>query len=267
MSSIVTERGVLHYQTIGHGKPFILLHGWINSWNVWRDSMMRIADEGNYRVYALDFWGFGESSRRKGDDDEYNIASFVDMVYQLMENLGIPSAPIAGHSMGGTVALLFALSYPQKSERIIVIGSPIRGSMMHPMLKLAGFGWIASLVWRFPVFRSLIMHLILAGDSDSVRKMIFHDIERTSVNSFFKSIEDLRRTDLRDRLSQLKLPTLGIYGVKDNIVSPSNAILLSEGAKTAKIAMFSESRHFPMADQPVKFASTIGNFLTNDSPH
>lgn len=267
MSSIVTERGVLHYQTIGQGKPFILLHGWINSWNVWRDSMIRISDEGNYRVYALDFWGFGESSRRNGDDQDYNIDSFVDMVYQLMENLGIPSAPIAGHSMGGTVALLFALAYPQKSERLIIIGSPIRGSMMHPMLKLAGFGWIAGFIWRFPVFRSLIMHLILAGDSESVRKMIFRDIERTSVNSFFKSIEDLRRTDLRNRLGQLKLPTLGIYGVKDNIVSPSNAILLSEGAERAEIRMFSESRHFPMADQPVEFASTIGKFLTHDNPH
>ncbi|MGB3716392.1 MAG: alpha/beta hydrolase [Candidatus Promineifilaceae bacterium] len=267
MSSIVTERGVLHYQTIGQGKPFILLHGWINSWNVWRDSMMRIADEGNYKVYALDFWGFGESSRRTGDDQEYSIASFVDMVYQLMENLGIPSAPIAGHSMGGTVALLFALTHPQKSERVIVIGSPIRGSTMHPMLKLAGFGWIASFVWRFPVFRTLIMHLILAGDSESVRKMIFRDIERASLNSFFRSIEDLRRTDLRDRLSQLELPTLGIYGVNDNIVSPSNAILLSEGAKTAKITMFKKSRHFPMADQPAEFASTIGRFLTYDNPN
>jgi pimeloyl-ACP methyl ester carboxylesterase len=135
------------------------------------------------------------------------------------------------------------------------------------MLKLAGVGWIAGFVWRFPVFRSLIMHLILAGDSDSVREMIFRDIERTSVNSFFRSIEDLRRTDLRDRLGQLNLPTLGIYGVKDNIVSPSNAILLREGAKRAEIRMFSESRHFPMADQPVEFASTIGKFLTHDIPH
>jgi pimeloyl-ACP methyl ester carboxylesterase len=267
MSSIVTERGVLHYQTIGQGKPFILLHGWVNSWNVWRDPMIRIADEGNYKVYALDFWGFGESSGRKDAVHDYNIASFVDMVNELMENLGIPSAPIAGHSMGGTVALLFSIAYPQKSERVIVIGSPIRGSMMHPMLKLAGVRWIAAIVWRFPIIRSLIMYLILAGDSRSVRRMIFEDIERTSVNSFFKSIEDLRRIDLRDKLSQLKLPTMGIYGANDNIVSPSNAILLSEGAKTAEISMFNESRHFPMADQPIKFTRTIGNFLNHDSRH
>ena len=65
-------------QTIGHGKPFILLHGWVNSWQVWRESMFRIAGAGDFKVYALDFWGFGESSRRQGEDVDYDIIGNLD---------------------------------------------------------------------------------------------------------------------------------------------------------------------------------------------
>ena len=63
MSSIVTEQGILHYESIGRGRPVILLHGWINSWDVWRDVMISLAREGQHRVYALDFWGFGDSAK------------------------------------------------------------------------------------------------------------------------------------------------------------------------------------------------------------
>ena len=63
MSSIVTDQGILHYQAVGRGRPLILLHGWVNSWDVWRDSMLRLARDHQYRVYALDFWGFGDSAK------------------------------------------------------------------------------------------------------------------------------------------------------------------------------------------------------------
>ena len=65
MSSIVTDQGIVHYEAYGRGFPVILLHGWINSWDVWRKTMLAIPELGRYKVYALDFWGFGESAKQK----------------------------------------------------------------------------------------------------------------------------------------------------------------------------------------------------------
>ncbi|NJN53329.1 MAG: alpha/beta hydrolase [Anaerolineae bacterium] len=107
------------------------------------------------------------------------------------------------------------------------------------------------------------MRLLLAKDSKKVRGMIFRDVQRTTMESFFRSIGDLRNTDLRNKLVSLEIPTLGIYGVKDNIVSPSNAQLLQANVRTSKVSMLQRSRHFPMTDEPDLFLETVSNFLNN----
>ncbi len=58
-----------------------------------------------YRTYALDFWGFGESGKKR---ETYAVSDFVSLVNQFMEQLGIVHAPLVGHSMGGTVSLSVA---------------------------------------------------------------------------------------------------------------------------------------------------------------
>jgi pimeloyl-ACP methyl ester carboxylesterase len=229
--------------------------------------MIALADERRYRVYALDFWGFGDSANGNpngttiGSGEPFQISSYVEMVHQFMDTLGILSAPVAGHSMGGTVALQLALSYPERIKKVAIVGSPIIGSSLNPFLKLAGYGWIAELVWRYPIMLTAIMRILLAGDSKRVRQMIFRDVKRTSIESFFRSIGDLRATDLRSDLNRLELPTLGIFGRNDNIVSPSNAQILTAGIPKAEIMMMEKSRHFPLIDEPAKFVSTLTQFL------
>lgn len=270
MSCIVTRQGILHFQSIGSGQPIILLHGWINSWDVWRDSMLAMSTDAGrkngdqHRVFALDFWGFGDSTTPLTDDGSpYTLGTYVEMVLEFMDHLGIGKAPVVGHSMGGTVALQLALHYPERTKKLVIVGSPIVGSSLNFFLKLAGYSLIAKIVWRFPVIRSTIMHMLLAGDSKAVRQMIFRDVERTSMDSFFRSIGDLHNTDLRADLNQLDVPTLGIYGRLDNIVSPKNAGLLENGSQKAHSTIFDRSRHFPMADQPEEFMDTLNGFFSN----
>ena len=98
MSSITTDQGILHYETFGRGKPVILLHGWLGSWGLWREVMTWLGQY--YRTYALDFWGFGESGKKR---ETYHVQDFVALVDQFMDRLGIVQAPLVGHSMGGTV--------------------------------------------------------------------------------------------------------------------------------------------------------------------
>ena len=267
MSSIVTEQGILHYESIGRGKPLILLHGWINSWDVWRDSMLALSSRSRFRLYALDFWGFGDSA--KGTKNSFEVDSYVEMVHQFMDTLGILRSPIFGHSMGGTVAMQFALTYPTRISKVAVVGSPINGESLNMFLKLSGYGWIAELVWRYPFLRDLVMRMLLAGDSKEVRSMISRDVQRANMESFFRSIDDLRRTDLRSDLPQLQTPILGIYGAKDNIVSPKNAQVLDSIVDTSQVAIMNRSRHFPMTDEPDEFLRVLMNFLEDrplDSP-
>jgi len=264
VSSIVTEQGLLHYESIGRGQPIILLHGWINSWDVWREPMIMLAKTRSYRVYALDFWGFGDSGKgAKTSSDSFQIGSYVNMVSQFMDSLGIQPAPVFGHSMGGTVALQIALDQPERISKVAVVGSPVLGTSLNPFLQLAGYGAIAKLIWRYPFLLHSIMRILLAKDSKKVRSMISRDVQRTTIESFFRSIGDLRETDLRPDLPNLTIPTLGIYGNNDNIVSPSNAELFSQGRPNAQVSIMQQSRHFPMIDEPELFMDALTKFLIN----
>lgn len=264
MSSIVTEQGILHYESIGRGRPVILLHGWINSWDVWRDVMITLAQTNRYRVYALDFWGFGDSAKAtRSQDTTFEISSYVEMVRQFMDTLGIMRAPLFGHSMGGTVALQTCLTYPERIEKVAVVGSPIVGSSLNPFLQLAGYGSIAKLIWRYPILLHSIMRVLLAKDSKKVRGMIFRDVQRTTIESFFRSIGDLRDTDLRDQLSAISIPALGIFGTRDNIVSPNNGQIMKNNIQLAEVTTLQHSRHFPMLDEPELFVEAIQKFLKN----
>lgn len=262
MSSIVTPQGIVHYETYGRGRPVILLHGWINSWGVWQDTMIHLADSAPYKVYALDFWGFGESAKTmRGRIPPFKVSAYGQMVDQFMEALGIESAPVFGHSMGGTVALTMALDFPARATKVAVVGSPVNGNSLNIFLKMMGVDWMARLVWRVPVIVRVFIQLILMRDPPQVRQMVLRDVQRTSIESFFRSIGDLHHTDLVPRLAHLHVPVLGVFGERDVIVDPKEARRLVESVQLARVEMMSTSGHFPMLDDPAHFNETLYHFL------
>jgi len=262
LSSIVTSEGILHYEMDGRGSPVVLLHGWINSWAVWRETMIYVAEQQRLRVYALDFWGFGESAKEK--TPPFKLDSYASMVDQFMEIMGIETAPVIGHSMGGTVALRLALDYPKRVQKVVIVGSPIVGSSLNVLLKIGSVSWVANTLFQIPAMLRLVVWFVLAGDSKKVQHMIFRDVSRASAESFFRSIGDLWHTDLRPRMGELDIPTLGIFGEHDNIVHPNQATVLKGGAPHAHIQMMPLSRHFAMQDEPELFRRSLIGFLVGE---
>lgn len=263
MSSIVTDKGIVHYETFGRGRPVILLHCWLGSWNYWLSTMESLSDA--YKTYAVDFWGFGESAKQ----GTFTIEEYVVMVDQFMERLGLMHAPVMGHSMGGSVSLSLAVSYPARVTKVAVVGSPIVGTGLSFMLKLAGNRQIAWLLYRFPKIFSLGVRLaspFYTRDWQTWYGMFEKDLSRTTMESFFASIRDLRFTDLRPRLKELRVPAMGIFGRKDNIVDPKQGEVLRKSAPSPVVHYFDNSAHFPMLDETERFHHAVRDFLDAEPP-
>jgi pimeloyl-ACP methyl ester carboxylesterase len=214
----------------------------------------------SYRAYALDFWGFGESDKRR---ESYNISDFVALVDQFMERLGIQRAPVIGHSMGGTVALNLALDRPRRVEKVAVVGSPVDGRSLNLFLKLAGYPWIAVLVWNSPSLLRLGIKLFapwIAASWNEWYTLLMRDLSKMTLESFLWSIHSLHHTDLCPRLGMLRMPVLGVYGRGDKIVDPRQAKLFDRIANS-RVEMLDGSRHFPMLDEPERFHSIVRRFL------
>lgn len=258
MPSIVTDQGVVHYEVFGQGKPVILLHGWLGSWQLWHSTMQYLGK--NYRIYAIDFWGFGESGKKRLS---YSVDDFVSLVDQFMQNLGIVKAPLVGHSMGGTVSLATALRFPQKVSSVTIIGSPITGSSLAIPLKLASFPLIASLLFnQMELFQKglRIASPYLCKNPD-FPQLITTDLTRTTLQSFFQSISSLKKIDLSSQISQLTQPVLGMFGERDNIVNPDQAQALIKALPSATVIRWKTAQHFIMLDDPSEFHLQLKNFL------
>lgn len=222
----------------------------------------------HYRTYALDFWGFGESGKKR---DTYAVQDFVSLVDQFMEQLGIVHAPLVGHSMGGTVSLSVAMRYPERVSKVVVVGSPIVGSSLAPLLKIAGYRPSAFVIFNmnmmgpFRAFMKYIYSPIICSDP-RFPEMMDRDLSRTTLESFLLSIASLRRTDLRPMLDQVKIPAMGIYGDRDKIVHPKQWQPMQKGIPQSEIERFPQAGHFPMLEEPQKFTEKLKAFLDKDLP-
>ncbi len=248
----------MHYQVQGRGRPVLFLHGWLGSWGLWQETMNFL--QSDYRTYALDFWVFGESGKKR---PSYEFGDFVRLVDQFMDALGIVQAPLVGHSMGGSVSVAVAEKYPQRVTKVSVIGSPIVGSSLALPLKLAGYKPIAWTVHNMLWALRLGIKIAAPRITTDARwpDIINNDLSRTTVDSFLQSIRSLRSTDLRGNLAALPMPVQGIYGQKDNIVNPRQGEVLEKVAAHPQVVRMEHAGHFPMLDQPRAFMAALKQFL------
>ncbi len=120
MSALTIENDLVHYEVLGRGRPVILLHGWLNSWRYWVPSMQQLSMK--YRAYALDLWGYGDSSK---DPAKLSLEAQVQLLADFMDKLGIPKAAFIGHSLGGAVMVRYALRHPERVARLMMISPPV----------------------------------------------------------------------------------------------------------------------------------------------
>jgi pimeloyl-ACP methyl ester carboxylesterase len=96
--------------------------------------------------------------------------------------------------------------------------------------------------------------------------MMDRDLTKTTVASFLMSIASLRRTDLRPDLEKIRVPVMGMYGDRDNIVNPRQWQPLLKGVPGANIVRWERAQHFVMLDVPQDFMEKLKVFLDDESP-
>jgi pimeloyl-ACP methyl ester carboxylesterase len=129
MSAVTIDNDLVHYEVLGRGRPVILLHGWMNSWRYWVPSMQQLSMK--YRTYALDLWGYGDSSK---DDARLTLDAHVELLGNFMDKLGIAKAAFVGHSLGAAVMVRFSLKNPGRVARLMAISPPVFESALERRL-------------------------------------------------------------------------------------------------------------------------------------
>ncbi len=108
----------LHYEQFGQGEAIIFLHGYTGSGEDWSNQIAAISDK--YKAIAVDHRGHGESEA-PASGEQYSIKIFSEDVYALLNDLDVKRCCVVGHSMGGFMALQFALDHPRLVRALVLV--------------------------------------------------------------------------------------------------------------------------------------------------
>jgi len=241
LSALIIEDELIHYEVLGRGRPLIFLHGWLGSWRYWIPTMQALSAE--YRTYALDLWGYGDSAKVGA---RYALEAQADMVGRFMEQLGILKAAFVGHGLGGAVVLRLAAKCPELADRAMGVSVPLRPADINPRL-LAGPA--ASLIdW-------------LLGRGPAVEP-ISREAAKADPQAVEASVRAVMAMEAHTALAGLRPPYLLVHGEKDPLISPPGETALEGLNGNVHAIGLEESRHFPMLDEAAKFNRLLADFLT-----
>ena len=254
----------INYWDEGNGSETILLiHGFTGNVEEWyfQFSHFKI----NFRIIALDLRGHGKSEIK---DYDLKISDISNDIKTFLEKKGISKVNLIGHSMGGMIALDFAINYPDKVNKLILISTtPIGTQRAFSESQIAFFK-------STPVDQVINMMSKMAS--------IPLEKQKPERRDFYKKLQDWSRKrrgkgitndtlvayltltsgfDVVKDLKNIKVPTLLLCGDKDKLVRDQNSKILNEKIPNSKLIIFSECGHAPQSEYFIDCNKHLEDFL------
>ena len=256
----------------------LLLHGIGDSSVSWLPVMDGLAEK--YRVVAPDLLGHGESDKPRAD---YSAAAFANGMRDLLEVLGIDSAAVVGHSLGGGVAAQFAYQYPDRVERLVLVAPGGVDRHVSALLRIAAapFSELPVPLIHTPPGRLAVrlgtnlLKLVghdLSVDAEELRRVLDGLPEDGAFDAFtrtLRAVVDWRGqvVTMRDRVYLASMiPMMIAWGTRDGIIPPAHAERLAESCPHATVSMYEGAGHFPHHSDPERFVSEVTSFVESTEP-
>ncbi len=264
-----------HYLRAGEaGPPILLLHGGGTDSALlsWKLTIEPLAE--HFRVFAPDWPGYGESERPA---IRYTMDFYIRFLGELMTALGIPTASLAGVSMGGGIALGFALESPARVHKLVLVDS-YGLQPAAPFHRLSYFfvrlPWVNELTWAVikrsrALARLSLRNIFYHPDavSEELVDEVMAELRKPRTGQAFISFQkdEVRwrglRTMYMDRLHELAVPTLIIHGEKDGLVPVEYARQAHQRMRGSRLYIIPECGHWPQREKPAEFNPVLLDFL------
>jgi len=238
----------LYYEVTGQGDPLVLIMGYGHHSLHWGALPQQLAGI-NYQVVLMDNRGVGRSDK---PDVPMSINMMADDVCGVMDAAGLKKASIFGVSMGGLIAQVFALNYPDRLTNLVLGCTFPGGPHMVPSdpegLKiLFDYEYLQKMA---PEQRSMTVFRFFCSDEYiETNKESFNYYHRvtteypTPAYIFKRQAEAISAEDTWDRLPLIKSPTMIITGTDDRLVTYKNSELLEERIPGAELTLLQDKRH------------------------
>ncbi|MBV1908467.1 MAG: alpha/beta hydrolase [Kangiellaceae bacterium] len=246
--------------------PIVLLHGTSASLHTW-DGWVNVLKE-ERRVIRFDMPAFGLTGPSR--DNNYTIEYYSQVVVDILSKLQVDNYILAGNSLGGYAAWATAVLHPEQVEQLILIdasGYPYNAHSIPIAFKIA----------NTPVLNQLMEYVLPRGIIENSLKNVYGNpalvsselIDRyydltTRVGNRQALVARFRQTQpgsLAMKIPQIKIPTLILWGGRDNLIPVSNAEHFHKDIVGSQLVIYPELGHVPQEENPEWTVSTVMEFL------
>ncbi len=250
----------IYWEEHGTGDPVLLIMGLGVTLEGW--SRLWPALSAHYRVILLDNRGVGRSSDTNGP---VSIAEMAGDAKAVLDAAGVGPAHVIGTSMGGMIAQEFVLNYPESVRSLILSVTMCGGkesvpAEMNVLLALQSSGTMSATeaFWAMAPFiydvstpRSVL--------EDDLNERLRHSLKPQNYLAQLQAIVTWQGTFAR--LGQIRVPTLVLHGMNDQLIVPQNGRNLAAAIPNAELVELENASHMFLADQPERSAATVLSFL------
>ena len=234
------------------GEVVVMVHGFggdKNNWPLYARYFTK-----RYRVIAPDLPGFGDNVR--DPDLNYGGAAQTERLHAFFTELGLENIHLAGNSMGGFIALNYALSYPEKLKSLTLIDNAGVTSTHKSELEIAIDNGenplVATSLEDYDRLLDFIMHKRIPSPRFMKEALVAVQIRYRDLLDaiFWQIIDEALHQSLTDRLGEVSTPTLVIWGRHDRLIDVSCAEVMAASIPNNKIVIFEDAGHIPMIEKP-----------------
>ncbi|MEI2689174.1 MAG: alpha/beta hydrolase [Anaerolineae bacterium] len=259
----------LAYGEAGQGPPLVLLHGLGSSRNDWLMQLLVLIPR--YRVVAVDLRGHGLSPKPPGP---YHMELLTADVARLLARIDAQPAHVIGLSLGGAVAQQLAVDWPDQVRSLILINTAAHLLSSGRRERLMGLRRMVGVYLgdMDSVAQAVAQRLFPRPDQMAWRRETAQRIAANDLRAYRAALWAIVRFDLRDRLGEIRCPTLVVAGDQDSTVSLASKRLLAERIPDSRLEIIANSGHATPIDQPEAFNRVMLRFLDMvprpiDTPH
>ncbi len=268
----------ISYRTAGSGPVLLLIHGMAGSVTTWRQVMPGLAQR--FTVVAPDLLGHGRSDKPLGD---YSLGAFASTLRDLLVALGHDHATVVGQSLGGGVAMQFSYQYPERTERLVLVGSGGLGREVNRILRflsLPGSAAVLRLACAAPVLGAIesvgrgaarvglrpapvvaeLWRSYASLADDDARRAFLRTL-RAVVDPRGQAVSAANRLHLA-----AEVPTLIIWGDADPIIPVEHARAAHASIPGSRLEIFEGVGHYPHCEAPERFVEVLTDFIETTVP-